>query len=71
REVVCDGVTGKLVSVGDVDGFVDALKSFFDASVRKRFSNAGPQHIKDNFSIENINKKTLSLYLQLWNNRRK
>ncbi|UCC96240.1 MAG: glycosyltransferase family 4 protein, partial [Candidatus Omnitrophota bacterium] len=27
REVVCDGVTGKLVSVGDVDGFADALRS--------------------------------------------
>ncbi|WP_176722508.1 glycosyltransferase [Candidatus Thiosymbion oneisti] len=61
-EVVEDGVSGILYPYGDVSALVDGLERLLDASVRKRYGEAGKARVYECFSPGRMVAQTLSLY---------
>jgi glycosyltransferase involved in cell wall biosynthesis len=52
-EVVEDGVTGRIVSPGDVEGLASRIEELLgDAALRARMGEAGRARIRDHFSFE-------------------
>jgi glycosyltransferase involved in cell wall biosynthesis len=65
-EVVLDGETGRLVKLGDTDGFVQALLALAaDAEVRKRMGAAGRAHCLERFDWRRMVDALEKLYHRL------
>jgi glycosyltransferase involved in cell wall biosynthesis len=65
-EVVLDGRTGRLVRLGDTDGFVDALVSLADdAEARRRMGAAGRAHCLERFDWRRMVDALERLYHRL------
>ncbi len=63
RETVEHGVTGELVSPGDVGAFASAMRSFYlSRDKRIRMGNAGRARLLSVFSIENMVRQYKALY---------
>ncbi len=69
REVVCDGVTGRLVPQNDAPALLSALSSLFDgpsgAMLRRRFGAAGRQRVCDEFAFNRQVERLHLLYREL------
>ena len=66
RDIVEDGLNGLLVSPGDHDALVDALRQLLtDRELRLRFGQAGRNHVELGFSESVIVGQTLDIYRQL------
>lgn len=62
-EVIIDGKTGILVTPGDVNELMVAIKRLLtDRGLYKEFSRAGIMHVRDNFSIHNMVNQTVTIY---------
>jgi len=66
REVVIDGVSGRLVPVNNVKEFSNTLGSLLDPNLRNKYAQAARKHVQNNFDINKINEQILALYKQLW-----
>jgi len=61
-EVVDDGVSGILYRYGDVSALANGLERLVDASVRKRYGEAGKVRVREHFSPDRMVEQTMSLY---------
>lgn len=68
-ETIDDGKTGFLVPVGDAKALAECLDKVLDMPQQERLNicHAAEQSVRDNFSIENMCKKTLAVYSELSN----
>ncbi|MFH1776603.1 MAG: glycosyltransferase family 4 protein [Candidatus Omnitrophota bacterium] len=66
REVILDGVSGKLLPPDDVSGFANAMRFFNDGQIRQKFAEAGRRHVEDKFALTNIHEQLFALYSMLW-----
>lgn len=65
-EAVSDGVSGLLVAPGDVPGLVAALGRLLDdASLRRRFGEAGRARILSGFSVDAMVEGNLAVYREV------
>jgi phosphatidylinositol alpha 1,6-mannosyltransferase len=65
RSIVQDGVTGKLVLAGSIEGFADALSTYCrDEPLRHRHGKAS-QHAADAYDWDHINQALIDIYLNL------
>ena len=72
QEAVDHGVSGLLVSVGDKQGIADAaMRLVNDAALRHKFSTAGRQRVKRDFSIAAMVRAHEDLYAQLFDKTRR
>lgn len=66
REVVADGVTGRLVPVGRPDQLADALAEFAqDRAMRARCGEAGRRRVEEHFALEQNVNRHLDAYTRL------
>jgi glycosyltransferase involved in cell wall biosynthesis len=64
--VCIDGVTGRLVPVGDREALGDVLLALLDdPAERDRLATAGREHVIQNFSADKMNRELLALYDRL------
>ncbi|MCE3232892.1 MAG: cotSA [Rickettsiaceae bacterium] len=63
-ETIIDGKTGYLVEPGNVDQLTDILDKLLKISdaKRKTITSAAKKHIKSNFSLATMTKKTIDVY---------
>jgi sugar transferase (PEP-CTERM/EpsH1 system associated) len=62
-EVVDDGITGLLVPPRDPDALAGAITALLrDPSLRHKMGRAGPERVKDHFSLEQMVQQTQALY---------
>ena len=62
-EIVEDGVTGKLVPVGDVEAMAEAIKALLtDERERRRMGEAGESRARSLFSLDRMVSETEALY---------
>ncbi|MCS7230249.1 MAG: glycosyltransferase, partial [Candidatus Kryptonium sp.] len=65
-ELVDNGVTGFLVPPGNVEVFVDALKTLVDnESLRQEMGKAGLKKAFEKFSLDNMLSKTNEVYWEV------
>jgi glycosyltransferase involved in cell wall biosynthesis len=66
REVVVDGVTGRLVAVRDVDGFAAAVVDLLnDVNARQAMSDAGVRRARERYDEDAICDRLYELYVDL------
>ena len=66
REVVADGVTGRIVPVGDHEGMANAVCGLIDdVPLRKRMGDASYQRVRDEFTIERIVPRYRDVYASI------
>lgn len=66
-EIVTDGVTGTLVPPGDPVSLASKVMEYLDNPEHsKNMGIRGSHRIKDNFTLENMVKRTEELYKELW-----
>jgi len=66
RELVADGVTGRLVPVGRPDLLADALAELArDPELRERFGSAGRERVERRFSIQENVRRHVEAYRRL------
>jgi glycosyltransferase involved in cell wall biosynthesis len=71
RELVDDGVTGRLVSVLTEGALSEALVELVeDSATRARLGRAAANHVRETASIEISARRFISLYEHLLNERR-
>jgi len=64
-ELVVDGVTGILVSPGNTDGAVEALRALRNDRSRARvMGEAGRKRILEEFSVERLKSQTVEVYVE-------
>jgi starch synthase len=62
-EVVEDGVTGILVQPGDSEGLADAIIHLLrEPGLRRRMGEAGRQRALDQFTVDRVLARTISVY---------
>lgn len=66
RDIVVDGVNGRLVPPGDSAALADALRGLLqDAPLRRQLGAAGRDIARRGFSVESVVEQTLEVYRQL------
>src|SRR5690606_26610821 len=66
REVVEDGVTGRLVPVADRDALAGALQDLVrDPAARRRMGGAGRRKALRQFDVDRVVARTLGVYRRL------
>ncbi len=66
REIVEDGVTGKLVSVGDAERMAEAILSLLrEEDERRRMGALGKERARQHFSLERMVAETVALYAEV------
>ncbi|HLF25781.1 MAG TPA: glycosyltransferase family 4 protein [Anaerolineae bacterium] len=62
-EMMCDGETGLLVDVGDIDGLAQALlRVLQEASLRARLGQAGRAFAVENYRADSVARRTHAVY---------
>lgn len=65
-EIVADGVSGKVVTAGDVSGLRDALAAYLaDGSLRRRAGAAGAERTRNLFRVESMTTNMENLFFNL------
>ena len=65
-ETIRDGVTGLLVPAGDVPALAAALERLaLEPGLREQLAAAGPEHIRQHFSLAALGQQTLDFYREL------
>jgi len=68
RTIVKDGVNGYLVKVNDPENLAEALGRLLgDGDLRHKMGKAGREIILKEFTVQNINQRTISIYQNLMN----
>jgi glycosyltransferase involved in cell wall biosynthesis len=71
RELVIDGVTGKLCPPADIDAFAEAIIEILTSDeTSKRTGEAGYKFARDNFDADKNAGETFLLYEELLNGNR-
>lgn len=66
REIVLDGVTGKIVAVGDTQALSQAIGSLLKAEgERRRMGESGRARAREHFSLERMVAETEALYREV------
>ncbi|MFQ5718256.1 MAG: glycosyltransferase family 4 protein [Acidobacteriota bacterium] len=69
EDVVVDGVTGRLVELDDLEGFVDAVAELLDdRELARRMGEAGRMRAAE-FSVEKMVSRTVSVYEEILRGR--
>jgi glycosyltransferase involved in cell wall biosynthesis len=67
-ETVVDGKTGWLVRPNETESMMEALReALTDKARAEQYGENGMRWVRDNFTVEKMCKKTISLYLDLIN----
>jgi glycosyltransferase involved in cell wall biosynthesis len=62
-EVIINGKTGLLTTPGDVNELAEAIgRLLTDGELYKRLSSAGREHVHNNFNLQNMVNRTVTLY---------
>jgi glycosyltransferase involved in cell wall biosynthesis len=65
-EAVIDGETGRLVSIGDINGFAEAMGQVISNPLTARaFGEAGRRHLECRYTVERMVKEIENIYEQL------
>ena len=65
-EAVSDGVSGLLVTPGDVPGLVEALRRLLvDPALRRRLGEAGRRRILSGFTVETMVEGNIAVYREI------
>ncbi len=70
REIVRDGVNGRLVPPGDIDALTMAVRELLDdAETCRRMGAAGRRIVLDGFTLSRVCNDTIALYYELLSHR--
>lgn len=65
RDIVHDGINGKLVKYGDIEGMSNAVTSLLKSpQLQDEFAKKGRMMASDTFNWDNISKQVISIYNQ-------